>query len=107
MSGNAGVRLARDGRVDWATLKNIPGLTYRRFDHWCTRGYIHFLRENDMVAEGSGNWRTIAEDEVPVLTLLTELVTIGLLPQIAEPIARALTSGNVGTLGNFQITRTQ
>ena len=107
MSGNEGVRADRDGRVDWRTVQNIPGITYRKFDHWCRKGYIQSARENEFAADDSGNWRTITEDELHTLTLMAELVTLGLTPATAAPLARTLALGITTTFGGFQIRRTE
>ena len=83
----------------WDDVRDIPGITYRQFDYWCSRGYVRFAREN----EGSGHVRALTESELRVIALMVQLVAIGLLPQAAEPVARALAAGEVGLLGRFRI----
>lgn len=85
-------------------VQGIPGLTYRQFDHWCEMGYIRCGRLLETV-EGSGNRRTITEDEIRVVTLMAELVTLGMSPLSAEPLARTLALGITATLGGFRIQR--
>ena len=101
----SGARTHRPQGAAWEAVKDIPGITYRRFDHWCSKGYIRFDIERGK-SEGSGNWRTLSENEVRVVALMTDLtVTLGLRPDAAEPLARALAGGTTITLGNFQIWR--
>ena len=89
----------------WQALRDIPGMTYRKFDYWTRLGLIHCEIERDKVEMGSGVWRTITEHEVHVVTLMSELVNLGLLPHVAGPLARALASGDITTFGGFQIRR--
>ena len=84
----------------WEALRDVPGLTYRKFDYWCTEGYIRFAPRT---FDRSGCVRAITEDEVHVITLMTELVTLGMSPQTAEPLARTLALGITATFGGFKI----
>jgi len=93
----AGVLVEVDG---WEALRDVPGLTYRKFDYWCTEGYIRFAPRT---FDRSGCVRAITEDEVRVITLMAELVTLGLSPQTAEPLARKLALGITATFGGFKI----
>ena len=81
-------------------IQDIPGMTYRKFDHWCRKGYIHCARLHEETTilgpighKGSGNRRIITQDEIRVLTVMTELVTLGFNPAAAAFVARALDSG--------------
>ena len=101
----SGARTRRPQGAAWEAVKDTPGMTYRRFDHWCSKGYIQFDIERDK-SEGSGNWRTLSEREVRAVTLMTELVNLGLTPAKAAPLARTLALGITATFGGFQIQRT-
>ena len=89
----------------WEGVQDIPGMTYRKFDYWCHMGYIRHARLFEETAEGSGNRRTITDDEIRVVTLMAELVALGLRPQTAEPLARTLALGITATFGGFKIQR--
>ena len=97
------IKTRRPKGAAWEAVRDIPGMTYRQFDYWCTRGYIRFDIERDKTENGSGNWRTLTEDEIRVVTLMTELVTLGMSPQTAEPLARTLALGITATFGGFKI----
>jgi hypothetical protein len=93
----------------WSRVQHIPGLTYRRLDHWCFKGYVH-VRDEDgepchgLRSIGQGSRRTIADDEIRVLTVMCELVTLGFEPAAASFVARALDSG-VTKFGSLHIER--
>ena len=89
----------------WEGVQDIPGMTYRKFDYWCHMGYIRYARLSSEATGGSGNRRTITDDEIRVVTLMAELVTLGLRPQPAEPLARTLALGITATFGGFKIQR--
>jgi hypothetical protein len=100
----SGARTHRPQGAAWEAVKDIPGITYRRFDHWCSKGYIRFDIERGK-SDGSGNWRTLPEHEVRVVSLMVDLIaTLGLRPDAAEPLARALAAGAT-MFGNFRIER--
>jgi len=86
----------------WESTKDIPGITYRRLDHWCTRGYIRCGFETGEA--GTGHWRTLDGAEVHVVELMVALVHAGVVPAVAATLARQLAGGGVGTLGAFQVT---
>jgi hypothetical protein len=65
-------------------LLTIPGLTYRRLDHWARSGYI---RPNEETP-GSGIARTWADEEVAVLRRMVRLVYAGMVPPAAAELAR-------------------
>ena len=85
-------------------IQDIPGMTYRKFDHWCRKGYIHHARRWEETASVSGNHRIITDDEIRVLTIMSELVTLGFEPAAASFVARALDSG-VTKFGSLRIER--
>jgi len=87
----------------WEAVQGIPGMTYRKFDYWCSRGYIHCSSRR---FERSGFARAITWDEVRVITLMAELTSLGVLPETAAPLARTLALGITATFGGFQIRRT-
>ena len=100
---SSGARTKRPQGAAWEAVKGIPNITYRRFDHWCTKGYIRYDIERGK-SEQSGNWRTISEAEVAVVALMVELVVaLGFRPDAAEIMARRITADGMVTLGNLQI----
>lgn len=98
----SGARTHRPQCAAWEAVKDIPGMTYRRFDYWCMKGYIRFKIERDK-PKRSGNWRTITEDEIRVLGFMAQLVNAGVLPAEAAPVARRLAHGRTARLGQFTI----
>jgi DNA-binding transcriptional MerR regulator len=65
-------------------LNQVPGLTYRMLDHWCTRGYL----KPDTAHPGKGRERQFADDEVRVAQTMHHLVSRGVLPAAAAALAR-------------------
>ena len=100
----SGARTHRPQGAAWEAVKDINGMTYRRFDHWCSKGYIRFDIERGK-SEGSGNWRTLSESEVRAIALMVELVTLGLTPAAAAPLARTMALGITTIFGGFEIRR--
>ena len=62
----------------------IPGLTYRRLDHWTRTGYLTC----DKVNPGSGRPRTWPDEELAVATVMARLIEAGLTVEAAERAAR-------------------
>ena len=86
----------------WESVKDIPGITYRRLDHWIRKGYISCGFEGDEC--GSGHWRTLDGAEIRVVALMVALVTAGLTPAAAAPVARSLAVNKSAPLGNFIVS---
>jgi hypothetical protein len=84
----------------WDDIRGEVPCTYRQFDHWATKGYIHATW-----TPGTGNVRTITRAEVTVLALMTDLVSAGLTPTAAAALARQLAHVDVATLGKFNVSR--
>lgn len=86
----------------WADVHSIiPELTFRCFDHWVTKSYIH--TDDDHPSRGFP--RTLTWDEVDVLVLMADLVTAGMTPSAAAPLARQLAAVDVATIGRFNVSR--
>lgn len=67
-------------------LAEIPDLTYRRLDHWCSKGWLRPDHRG-----GTGYARTFTGDEVQVARIMVRLIAAGLTPSAAARIARGET----------------
>lgn len=87
--------------LTWDTIKGVAGCTYRQYDHWVTKGYIH--TDDDHPSRGFP--RALTWAEVGVLTILTDLVAAGMLPEAAAPLARTLAVSELAPFGDFVVSR--
>lgn len=72
-----------------------PGATYRRLDHWVSRGYVHPANRR----ASSGVPRRFTQFEARVFTLTVHLaVECGLIPEIAASAARTLLESGTGSI---------
>ena len=85
----------------WETIRDTPNLTYRQFDFWCSKGWIHPNYNHG----STGYSRTMPAPEIHVLALMADLVAAGLKPAAAAPLARQLAAVDVATLGPFHVSR--
>lgn len=65
-------------------VRAIPGLTYRRLDHWIRSGYIP---DHDYLEAGSGHPRTFGPHQVLVLRHMAALVNEGIKVEAAATAA--------------------
>jgi DNA-binding transcriptional MerR regulator len=59
------------------------GLSYRRLDHWATKGWIRPTH-----AGGSGNARVWPETELRIADLMRRLTAAGVATEVAARVAR-------------------
>ena len=83
-------------------MNQLPSnVTYRQFDHWCTKGYINGGKE-----VGTGNYRRLDDHELRVLREMGKLVESGLTPLLASAVARDLLEHGYSRLpGGYVIKR--
>jgi hypothetical protein len=72
-------------------------ISYRQFDHWCTRGWIRGGRP------GTGNPRHLDDKEMRVLAHMAALVSDGVRPDRAAVAARELVETGQTALGGHII----
>lgn len=85
-------------------------LTYRKADHWATKGYIetslvdaHGEQVSRDHGAGTGYFRTITAEEFRVLSLMNHLVTAGVGPRAASSWARQVLDGKPVRVGPLTI----
>ena len=85
----------------WSLVKNLEGLTRRKWDSWTTQELIHTRHQPGK--GNNGQHRIISQQEIIVLRYLIRLVAAGVTPVVAEPVARDLAEGRCGVLGGFAV----
>jgi hypothetical protein len=87
----------------WDRVRQLGTVSYRQFDFWIRCGRIHVDQPN---GDGSGYHRTISDDELNVVAWMGRLVASGMLPEVAEPLARQIAVQGWATWDGIRIEAT-
>lgn len=87
--------------TDLDTTLRDAGVTYRQFDHWCTKGYIAGLYDSQH--PGSGFNRDLDTRQIKQVRLMGQLVTAGMRPDAAANVALRIIAGETPRLGDFAL----
>lgn len=75
------------------------GVTYRQYDYWLRRGLV----PNADPTPGSGNRRTLTDEQAEHLRIMAALVASGVTTDAAARLATALRAGYAPRLAGFRL----
>jgi hypothetical protein len=78
------------------------GISYRQIDYWIRQGYVPMEGET---CPGSGYHRDLSDSEAEHVRAISELVKIGVRPDIAGVWAPELVNQNLVRIGSLTITK--
>ena len=86
---------------DLTTTLRDAGVSYRQFDHWCSKGYIEGLGIDQNPGSGFNRW--ITPKQAKQLRLMGQLVKAGMRPDAAAQVALQIIDGQTPRLGDFAL----
>lgn len=84
----------------WDRVRPLGTVTYRQFDYWIRRGWVHVDTPTGL---GSGHARTISTHELAVVAEMGRLASLGLGPDVSARVGRDLASQGWSVLDGIRI----